>query len=351
MDGGTPSAMDYLSSTAATYAAHGPDAAGKLVMAVVAAGDDPHAFGGVDLIPFITAAYTESDSMGGYGTITNTWLQALAILGLRAAGEPVPITATRTLSALQQSDGGWKYDLSPAFWNTTSPDNTAIALEALIAAGLPAESDVITQGIAFLATHRTPAGDWGNPNSTAFAIQALLAAGEPPSEARWHVNERWPIGLLEGYQKPEGTFFYPGFGEADNDFATRQAIPALLRRPFPLAPRPLHPWQPVPRLPDSDRLVVGQARCDLTTQTLIIPYGSDLNQNGYVTLTWRSTGGSWSPPITIAHTAATALTTTCPLSGAGELRLFIADPDGVQGAREQHLALYRVMLPLIMREP
>ncbi len=351
---GGPSAMAYLSATAASYAAGGPDAAGKLAMAVAAAGDDPHVFGGVDLVSIITASYSESGTVGGYGTLTNTWHQALAILGLRAAGEPVPITATRTLSSLQQGDGGWKYDLSSAWWNGTTPDNTAIAVEALIAAGVPREAGVITRAVAFLEARRTATGDWGNPNSTAYAIQALLAAGEPLDEAPWVVYERWPIALLERYQKPEGTFYYGGWsGEADNDFALRQAIPALTGAPFPLAPTVLRPWHAPSPLPDSDRFVVGPARYALEGRRLTLGYGSDLNQNAVVTISWRPSGvAAWSEPVTVEHRAPVSISVGYPVSAGGaEIRIVVADPDGVQGEAEQRLRVYGVMLPLVMRGP
>ncbi len=348
----TLSLMDYLSNTAASYAARGPDAAGKLAVAVVAAGDDPHAFGGVNLISVITQSYTETGTLGGYGTLTNTWHQALAILGLRAAGEPVPITATRTLSSLQQSDGGWKYDLADAWWNITSPDNTAIAVEALIAAGVPRESGVITRALAFLEARRSPEGDWGNPDSTAYAIQALLAAGEPLTSTRWVVNEQWPIARLEHFQKPEGSFYLPSaMGKWDNTFAARQAIPALMGQAFPFTMTAPAPWSSVPTGADSDRFVAGPARYDLAHRALILPYGSDLNHNGFITVTWRPQGVlTWSEPLTLDHATPWLITTTYPISAGGaEIRVHYADPDGVQGEAEQTIILHGLFLPLVMR--
>ncbi len=345
------SLMDYLSATAATYAARGPDAAGKLAMAVAAAGDDPHAFGGVDLIAVITQSYTETGTLGGYGTLTNTWHQALALLGLRAAGEAVPITATRTLSSLQQGDGGWKYDLTDAWWNITSPDNTAIAVEALIAAGVPRESGVITRALAFLEARRTPEGDWGNPDSTAFAIQALLAAGESLTSTRWMVNEQWPLARLEHFQKPEGSFYLPSaMGKWDNTFAARQAVPALMQRPFPFTSTRLLPWSAVATGPDSDRLVAGPARYDPARKVLTLPFGSDLNQNGMMTVSWRPQGGTWSEPVTLEHATPWLITATYPVSaGGGEIVIHFIDPDGVQGEAEQTILLHGVFLPLVMR--
>ncbi len=349
---GTLSLMDYLSTTASSYAAQGPDAAGKLAMAVVAAGDDPHTFGGIDLVAIITQSYTETGSLGGYGTLTNTQQQALAILGLRAAGEPVPITATRTLSGLQQSDGGWKHDLADTWWNTTSPAYTAIAVEALIAAGVPRESGVITRALAYLEERRSPQGDWGNPTDTARAIQMLLAAGQSLTSTRWIVNEQWPIARLEHFQKPEGTFYQPSaMGKWDNTFAASQVIPALMSQPFPLTATTLLPWEAVPLGEDSDRFVAGPARYDLARHAIVIPYGSDLNHNGLITVTWRPQGVlTWSEPTTFYHATPWLITGTYPISAGGaEIRIHFVDPDGVQGEAEQTLTIHSLFLPLVMR--
>ena len=52
--GGGPSAMDYLSSTASTFVARSADSAGKLALAVDAAGEDVRDFGGVDIVHVLT---------------------------------------------------------------------------------------------------------------------------------------------------------------------------------------------------------------------------------------------------------------------------------------------------------
>lgn len=234
MASGSPtSAIAFLAGRAAAYAAGGPDQAGKLAVTVVAAGEDPYAFGGVDVIHVLTDTY--DPALGGFGVITNTWHQAFALLGLAAAGETVPVSATQTLIDLQQPDGGWKYDLSGSPWNTTTPDSTGLAMQALIAAGASVGDASIVDAIGYMRAQQDVQGGWGNANSTAYAMQGLLAAGED-LVADWSVAGHSPYDALAAYQKPDGPFVWSWSWPEDNGLATWQAVPALLGRAMPIYP-------------------------------------------------------------------------------------------------------------------
>ncbi|MGQ9599728.1 MAG: hypothetical protein ACUVWZ_09950 [Anaerolineae bacterium] len=232
--GSPTSAIEYLASRAAAYAADGPDRAGKLIVTVVAAGQDPYTFGGVDLVHVLTATHY-SPTLGAFGVPTNTWHQAFAILGLAAAGETVPVSDTKTLLDLQQADGGWKYDLSDSPWNTTTPDSTGLAMQALIAAGVSPTDTALLGALNFLKAQQDARGGWGNANSTAYAIQGLLAAGQDLI-AGWSVAGHSPYDALAIYQKPDGPFVWTWSWPEDNGLATWQAVPALLGRAMPIYP-------------------------------------------------------------------------------------------------------------------
>lgn len=332
--GSVSSAMDYLAATASDYAALSPDAAGKLALAVVAAGDDPASFGDVDLVDVVNGYY--SPTVGAFaGDPGNTWHQALPILGLRAAGEDVPPTATQRLRELQQADGGWKYDLNP--WSPASdPDSTGLAMQALAAAGEPVGSAALVSATAYLRDQRNLDGGWGSANSTALAIQGLLAAGIDGRDPAWLVRGRDLFAVLGEAQKPDGPFTYGAFDDA---FATRQAVPALVGRTLPLSPLAPGPWSPVLRGPDPDRLVVGAADYDLAAGQVVLPFGSDLDVTAVVTGVWRRTAGAWSATFTMTRGAG-RFTWALPFTDTAgyELRLVARDAAGVQGATEQ---LYR----------
>jgi hypothetical protein len=287
-EGSTNSALDYLKTEAPTYTAKGPDFAGKLAVVAVAAGQDPNDFGGVDIPDVLVSTYY-SETLGGFGIVTNTYHQAWALLGLAAAENPIPVKATETLSGLQQVDGGWKYDLSSNIWNTTAADHTGLALQALIAAGLPVSDTVVQDGLAFLKAQQDALGGWGNANSTAYAIQGLVAAGEDLAD--WDVNGATPFEGLAAYQKVDGPFVWNWTWAADNGMATWQAVPALMGVHCPYHPAALVNFTPTLRGPDLDRMMVSMPQASWNYDIdLLIPFGGDLDGDGAVAVSYRVTG-------------------------------------------------------------
>ncbi len=362
--GSVTSAMDYLSSTASTYADNGPDAAGKLAVAVKAAGSDAYNFGGVNVVHVLTSTHY-SPTLGAFGVPTNTWHQAFAILGLAAAGETTPVSATQTLTGLQQFDGGWKYDLSPSPWNTTSPDNTGLAMQALIAAGVPLSDTSVVSATAFLRSQQDAQGGWGNANTTAYAMQGLLAADEDLVADWSSENGHSPYDALATYQKPDGPFVYmwdsPWGPPTDNGMATWQAVPALLGVHYPFLPTGLAPFSPVNRGPDPDRMVACPPRATWGNSVdVIVPFGSDLDADGSITLDWRVSGEtSWVTGTTV-HRADGYYTATLPVTVpvAYEFQATFADPDEVQYGSEitdtvvlsSTLEPHNIYLPLVLKQ-
>jgi hypothetical protein len=321
------SAMDYLSATASAFVTKTADSAGKLATAVVAAGGDPCDFGGVDIIHVLTNTWY-SPTLGAFGVPTNTWHQAWAMVGLAAAGEPIPVSATQTLAGLQQSDGGWSYNLG-VVW--TTPDDTGMALQALAAAGVPSSDPSILGGIAFLRAQQDGGGGWGNANSTALAIQGLLAAGEDLA-AEWARDGRGPYEALIADQKSDGPFTSAWFGSADNEYATLQAVPALVEVYYPFAGA-LTPFAGLNHVPDPDRTVAASPRATWGDGVgVIIPFGSDLDRNGSVALDWRAHGATSWVTGTAVHRADGCYTATLPvtLPVACDVRATFTDPDAVQ---------------------
>lgn len=230
------SLVDYAAANAAAFAGQSAAAAGKLAVGAAAAGEDPHSFGGANLVTVINATY--SAGSGAYGV--NNMDQAWAMLGLRAAGEAVPAAAIARLASQANTNGGWGWDAGVA----SDSDSTALAIEALIAAGAPATHPAIVSGLTYLRAVQltntdggfaaSPDQAWGvdsNTNSTAFAVQGILAARQDPLSAAWTVTATTPIDFLLGQQLPSGAFVY--IDPPANLFATQQAVPALVGKPFP----------------------------------------------------------------------------------------------------------------------
>jgi hypothetical protein len=235
------SPLGYLSDhseAVIAFAAENGGQAGKVVMALTAAAVDPRAFAGHDFLSDLQVHYEPS---GAYG-VADPYKQAVAMLGVAAAGQDVPAAAVTWLEDLQAADGSW----DDGFGTTRSADATAFAIMALLAAGRPAGSPSIAAAVAFLAETQLADGwEYGpglgaNPNSTALVIQALSALGEVWYEFNgdWVVNGQSPLAALLVFQSASGAFQSDfGQGPFDDFYATVQAIPAAAGRPFPLPAR------------------------------------------------------------------------------------------------------------------
>jgi hypothetical protein len=170
-----------------------------------------------------------------------TLYHAWAMLGTASLSETVPLSATKALKDLQLPNGGWEWT---AEWGADT-NNTALALQALIAAGEPVTSTSVVSGLAYLDAAQnadggfpyspdSPYGTDSDTNSTAYAVQALVATGEDPLTGTWAISDANPISYLLSMQLPDGSFeWQPGYG--GNQFATQQAVPALLNKTFPLS--------------------------------------------------------------------------------------------------------------------
>jgi Squalene-hopene cyclase C-terminal domain/Prenyltransferase and squalene oxidase repeat len=217
------SPADSLRATVA--AANKPGTAAKLAMAARAMNLDPKAVNGVDLIARVTAAYA-ADS-GKYAE--DDFTQSIAILGLVCSGNRSALgtKALDPLRANQVEDGGW------GFGGASDADTTAIALQALIAAGLPLTDAAVVKAIAYLAATQAADGGWGfdpeasNASSTAFVVQALLSVGHNPESGLYTKGTKTPVTFLLAEQQADGSF--KGFDAA---FSTNQALPALAGRTF-----------------------------------------------------------------------------------------------------------------------
>ena len=223
------SPVTYLASQAATYASSSTAAAGKLALAVTAAGKDPTNFGEQNLIALIQGSLNAST--GQYGATPLD--QSYAMLGLVSSGQVVPALAITALSQQQLADGGWSFDGTVASGSDTN--TTSVAVQALVAAG--ASGDVLSKALSYLEGLQNADGGFPfatggetDTNSTAYVIQALVALGRDPSTVKKGGND--PMTTLLEAQNDNGSFKSP-FAQEDVG-ATIQAIPALQRKAFPL---------------------------------------------------------------------------------------------------------------------
>lgn len=225
------SALDYLAAKVAAGGLKTGQIA-KTVAGLVAAGVDPRAFGGHDLVADLAAGQNPKTGVIG----DNVFTHGLAMLAFARAKTSQPAGAAAALVAAQSASGGW------AFSGVGAPDvdTTAQAVIALIAAGYPANSGPAGRGLGYLSglqnvdggfPYQSPS-DYGtdsNTNSTALVILAHIASGDQP-ESWFRPGGYNALGNLVLAQRPSGAMPYQAAYPDESVLATIGAIPALMRQ-------------------------------------------------------------------------------------------------------------------------
>ncbi len=236
-DGNTP--LTYLAANASSATTAGD--LSKLILAAIAAGENPREFGGVDSVAKLETLIGAEGRIGGEMDTFVSHL--LGVLALSSAQRPIPDGAVELIKDSQQEDGSWAWDGSTETAGDTN--STAFAVQALVAAGETPGSSIITNVLAYYKGIQNEDGGWPyqNPsdfgtdtdaNSTAVTIQALIAAGIDPIS--WTTTGgNTPVTALEALQNESGAFAWQAAVPDDNLLATVQALPALAGKAFPLA--------------------------------------------------------------------------------------------------------------------
>lgn len=242
-NGKTP--LDALATLAPLYVGADAGQAGKVARAVAAAGRNPRAFGDMDLIAVIEAAY--NPATGRYHP-SFLFRHTIAIEALQRAKLTVPARAYAALREAQLPGGGWSWSFPEP--NKPAPpsdiDTTGRALLVLGQAALPqcdtAEGEaVLNAGATYLAAAQLGSGDWAdlpapttkpaNANSTGLAIGGLRASGRDPGAAPFIKGGQSALQALLAFQEASGAFRYiaePGKEEVRLT-ATADALAGLLQ--------------------------------------------------------------------------------------------------------------------------
>ncbi len=177
---------------------------------------------------------------GSFANRVNT--TAFAIFALRATGGHGGTVkrAARWIAPEANRDGGFNFAGKGA---ASGIDDTGAALQALVAAGRRG-TPTVRRAARFLARRQNPDGGYplqpggpSNAQSTAWAVQALVAAGRNPDRQRRN-GATSPIAYLRSLTAPSGQVQYSRTSRQTPVWVTAQAVAALARKPFPLAPVP-----------------------------------------------------------------------------------------------------------------
>lgn len=222
-------AVGYLGSgdVALVYEQTGVGQAAKLVLALVAAGENPAEFSGFNPVSLIENG--QDDATGIYGG--GIYDHAYAIMALVATGGDVPASAVDALTTTQAENGGWAFDASTDPANADS-NTTAMVVQALVASG-HGDHETVAPALDFLASTVTDDGAAYAPgadpdaNSTALVLQAMIATGGETAGLE---------AALATFQTDSGAFFYQAADPTENLFSAVQAIPAATGYALPLIP-------------------------------------------------------------------------------------------------------------------
>lgn len=180
---------------------------------------------GQDVDPLVAQLEGLRRPDGKIGPLVNSTMWGL--LALRAAGRPAG-DSVRYLLRVQSRSGGWSW----APRGAADSNDTAVAVQALRAAGLGARAAPVRRALAYLRRLQRRnggfalvAGRAADAQSTAWAIQAFLAAGRDPGRA--------PFRFLARLRRPDGSYRYAPRKGFTPVWVTAQVLPALARNPLP----------------------------------------------------------------------------------------------------------------------
>lgn len=246
--------LDALAATGAV--SNAPNFWAKLILAYVAAGrkDLLDAAGSrrVDLVARLLA-YRKADgrfcpSANPDVAAVNTTCWALLALAAASARADARADAAEWLRAQQLPDGGFSMN-ARGTGSASDVDDTAAAVQALVAAGVDPQAAVLREARAYLQRAQRPDGGFSSGSSgptyaesTAWALQAIRALGEDPEGAEWRRGGRSPVDALRGLQAASGAFFHRQGSLSVPLLTTTESVAALSGVTFARWPRGGGTW-------------------------------------------------------------------------------------------------------------
>ena len=222
-------AIAYLDGTDATaeYATSGPGAAAKLVLLLVAVGDEDMEIGGTAPLEIVLEGLDADTNLYGASLYDHSY----ALMALAVTDSEVPAEAISVLETMQADNGGFAWDGSTDA-SMADSNTTAMLVQALVALG-EGDSQVVAKAIDYvkLTVNEQGAaysvGAEADANSTALVSQALIAVGEDATHLQ---------SALGTFQNANGAYHWMHSDVTDNAFTTVQVIPAGVGVALPVVP-------------------------------------------------------------------------------------------------------------------
>jgi len=200
----------------------------RTILALIALNQNPYDFNGINFVEKLKERVKEDGQIGDY-IYTTIW----GILALKACGENVS-KSVEWLKEHQNPDGGFAW----AVGAESDFDDTASAIQALIAGGVSRDDPVIKKALNYLKRGQCEDGGMkyfgnssSNADSDAWTIQALVSACVNPME--WKTDQSVVEHLLS-LQAGDGHFKYTKYVTSIPIKVTADAVMALLGKPHPV---------------------------------------------------------------------------------------------------------------------
>src|SRR5215212_3604585 len=227
-DGKSP--VDFLRSHANEIKDAGDIA--RTILALEAAGADPHHFTGENLVERLLAERRQSGSYQGWPASS-----AYAVLALRAAGANDATARTvGWLRKVQGKDGGWGNEPG----DRATPEVTGAVLQVLTPGSVASD-----RALAYMRKAKRPNGGFApannlaaNAQATAWASQGLLAAGKDPATFG---TGKSSFSYLRDLQAENGHFLEAPGQEASPVWVTADVLVPLSGHFLPVATPPREP--------------------------------------------------------------------------------------------------------------
>jgi prenyltransferase beta subunit len=213
----------------------------RFILAIVASGEDPRNFNGINYVEKLKEFYNSTNNQivdENYPTHIND--EFWGILALASCNESGPWVENLTsfIKNSQNAGGGWGLVPNSA-WSLA--DQTAAAIQALIAVGEDPKSKEIQNALNYLKENQNEDGGFSeiagfesNAESDSWCIQAIVAAGEDPTDINWSKDSKNPAKYLLNLQQKDGSFNHTATTSPTPCWTTSYAISSLLGKPYPI---------------------------------------------------------------------------------------------------------------------
>jgi hypothetical protein len=232
---GGPSVVDYLAANASEAAAANDYS--RMILAIVAADEDPANFGGRDFVALLQAEYN-GGQIGNPSFLNDDFWGVMALVSAGITpGNATVADSVAFIKSNQGVDGGWSWGVG----QDSDVDDTAAAIMALLAAGEAQGSTAVQDGLAYIKSQQMDNGgfqSWGATNSgtDSWGIDAIVAAGQSPTGAAWLSGSgNSSVDDLLTFQTAGGSFDWQIGTPLSPEKMTADAVIALLGEFYPVS--------------------------------------------------------------------------------------------------------------------